>query len=214
MKSLSLILTTLVTLIPAVSDAGVYGRFSATHNNIADLKASIENDEDIEASVDAGLGYSAALGYQFSMLRIEGEYYWSSNSIGNSKNEWIHAAGDIDVSSWFGNAYLDLPLFPIVHPYVGVGVGMTKVEFSDVRVSVEGIQLFNQDFTTDDSVLGYQFLAGLVVDLPITDLSLSLGYRYILMDEPDLDFDTVVQSWSEVDAPNRHVIEVGLMYEF
>ncbi|MDD4348720.1 MAG: outer membrane beta-barrel protein [Opitutales bacterium] len=214
MKSLSLILTTLVALIPAAADAGVYGRFSATHNNIRDLKASIENDENIEATVDAGLGYSAALGYKFSMLRIEGEYYWSSNSIGNSKNEWIHAAGDIDVSSWFGNAYLDLPLFPIVHPYVGVGVGMTKVEFSDVRVSVEGIQLFNQDFTTDDSVLGYQLLAGLVVDLPITDLSLSLGYRYILMDEPDLDFDTVVQSWSEVDAPNRHVIEVGLMYAF
>ncbi|HOO92327.1 MAG TPA: outer membrane beta-barrel protein [Opitutales bacterium] len=214
MKSLSLILTTLVALIPAAADAGVYGRFSATHNNIRDLKASIENDENIEATVDAGLGYSAALGYKFSMLRIEGEYYWSSNSIGNSKNEWIHAAGDIHVSSWFGNAYLDLPLFPIVHPYVGVGVGMTKVEFSDVRVSVEGIQLFNQDFTTDDSVLGYQLLAGLVVDLPITDLSLSLGYRYILMDEPDLDFDTVVQSWSEVDAPNRHVIEVGLMYAF
>lgn len=214
MKSLSLILTTLVALIPAAADAGVYGRFSATHNNIRDLKASIENDENIEATVDAGLGYSAALGYKFSMLRLEGEYYWSSNSIGNSKNEWIHAAGDIDVSSWFGNAYLDLPLFPIVHPYVGVGVGMTKVEFSDVRVSVEGVQLFNQDFTTDDSVLGYQLLAGLVVDLPITDLSLSLGYRYILMDEPDLDFDTVVQSWSEVDAPNRHVIEVGLMYEF
>lgn len=91
---------------------------------------------------------------------------------------------------------------------------MTKVEFSDVRVSVQGVQLFNQDFTTDDSVLGYQFLAGLVVDLPITNLSLSVGYRYILMDEPDLDFDAVVQSWSEVDAPNRHVIEAGLIYEF
>ncbi|WP_119678842.1 outer membrane protein [Indioceanicola profundi] len=135
----------------------------------------------------ANISSGASLGWQpMESLRVELEYLYR-----NASNERIGAiaetsTGTLDSRSLMANALIDFNISDWATPYVGVGVGWTRVE------PVTG-------FSTRDDVFAYQGIVGLSV--PFSDtLSFFADGRFMRSDDFNLGIssmsDNHLQSWS------------------
>jgi len=122
----------------------------------------VDNASAFRTSLKSSLGYSASLGYKFSMVRAELEVqYFNSSASGasDSSGGGLTVSGDYKQYSAFLNGYVDLPSFLGLAPYVGAGVGKAVIDLDQFSAQQGGgnvVQLWGRGMAN-----GYQFMAGL-----------------------------------------------------
>ncbi|MBQ9737625.1 MAG: porin family protein [Clostridia bacterium] len=154
----SYLLASLLTLglISSTAHADFYGSFGlgAAFNN-----GSVTT-KDLRSSYDDSAAYSLAVGYQLPLLltdvRVEGEYLRIHPDIKDG--------GHSNMDALMVNAYANLPLIPVIDPYVGLGLGYARFEHENTPAM--------------------QFMLGADYELPIT-LPITIGaeYRYFKVNE-------------------------------
>ncbi|MFD1199655.1 outer membrane protein [Brucella gallinifaecis] len=111
--------------------------------------------------------------------------------------------------SVLANAYVDLANFGGVTPYIGAGLGATRVKWDDMAVAANGHELSGQA----DWRFTYALMAGASVELT-HNLKLDASYRFRHMNG-----GTMLEGGSDIGAVsdkgiNAHDIRVGLRYMF
>ncbi len=166
-------------------DAGWYLR--------SELGGSFEGEADANdlADVANGVAASVAWGYDFANgLRAEGELLYLQND--------LEATPDSDTSSIgsFANLIYDFNPVGAIQPFLGAGVGFTRVDID------------NGIFSGDDSGFAYQAKAGFAYQ--INDrLSAELVYRYVVA--TDLHFGSAASGLNgDFDS---QAVTIGLRYK-
>lgn len=128
--------------------------------------------------------------------------------------------GDIEKSSLMLNLTKEFPALTFwnLRPYLGAGVGLTKVR-TDVRASsiapvtgtvapTDGVVGVNDHYYGDEVVFGYQAMAGLVIDLTEC-LQLYFEYRLTGQQNPeDVSLDRQITDITGIGAvPTRHIFD-------
>lgn len=143
-------------------DAGWYLR--------GELGGSVENEFEANDIVDVenGVAASLAIGFSFNgALRAEGELLYLQNDLEGG------SGGDTSSIGGFANVIYDFNRMGTIQPFLGVGVGYS-------RVDIDGGSL-----NGDDAGFAYQAKAGFAYQ--INDrLNAELVYRYVVV--PDMDF--------------------------
>lgn len=188
MKNGFLALFTLVTLAipaiclatPPVPGAYVTGFIGATIPKDADVTGAGLDDR---VRFDPGVNIGAAGGFDFGLLRLEGELSYKHGEITSvldriTGERFRSIDGRIGVMAMMGNVFLDLHNQSPITPYLGGGVGVAAMHQDDTfgTSNVTGARnnLYESD---DDAVFAYQAGAGLEIALNRI-LSLDLSYRY------------------------------------
>jgi opacity protein-like surface antigen len=210
-------LKTILTLLAALTlsavsaHAGLYAKASILYNDPEAIEIP-QTQGDLEASLDSNFGFSGAVGYKFSLLRVEGELIYVENDV-DAQEGAFSAEGGLTQTNFFVNGYIDLPIIPIFKPYVGFGIGLATVDVSGMRVTdTAGVAYESNE---DDTAFGYQFMAGVRADLPIVDLSLYAGYRYLSLESISVDAQNIaLDAALNLNTGANHMVEVGLIYGF
>ncbi len=161
---------------------------------------------DATGTHDQGTAFSGAVGYRFAEgLRVEGELSYRESDLDeftvrepgslaallppdqrqnpaalDSLRGMRPIDGDVSAVSLMANLYYDVDLGPGLKPYVGGGVGLSRIS---VTVGSSGRQLTDDD----DTVFAYQLGAGLGYQLGGSDdrpVTVSLDYRYYATADP------------------------------
>lgn len=154
-----------------------------------------------------GYNLSAAMGYDYGMLRSEIELGYRRNNVETHKlNGAVLATPDgkgTSVSAMV-NGYVDIPTGTVITPYVGAGIGFA-------RVDAKGYGSAGTDFLDDgDTSFAYQAMTGL--DFAFDDaLSVYAEYKYFVVD--NVNMRTIAGNNSDLDYTN-HTVGVGLRYNF
>ncbi|MBD5404992.1 porin family protein [bacterium] len=87
--------------------------------------------------------------------------------------EYLHLKSDKDGADMTtagvgANAYVGLPLLPIIKPYIGMGFGYMQQEFK-----------YSGEKTKSDWTVVPQYMLGLDVSLPLIPIAGGVEYRYI-----------------------------------
>lgn len=184
-----------------------------------DMTASANMPEEVgltnaasrKTSFDSGSGFSAALGYKppyargfLSQTRYEIEGAYRRNSV---KNDFVDpssgSTGSLHVWSAMMNAYFDLKNTSQLTPYVGGGLGITKISFRAPRLAIRD----------SDTVPAYQLMAGVSYEPEaLPRVGFHLGYRY-LSTFSDPEYHTSSNARVDSDYAN-HGVEAGVRLHF
>jgi opacity protein-like surface antigen len=129
-----LVLAAALAATVAIARADFYAKFGALYDNPSDLK--IDGAANFRSSLKSNLGYSASAGYEFSLLRTELEVQYFKNVLNggsNTSSNVLATSGDYKQYSGFVNAYLDVPSFFGLAPYVGAGLGVTRINLDQLN---------------------------------------------------------------------------------
>jgi len=113
--------------------------------------AALVNDTEedgIALEVDPGFAISGALGVQaFKKFCMEAElsYQQSNFSQISSSGVTLDLTGDVSSLGLFGNLYFDLSTSGRWKPYVGAGVGASRLKTTDVTTTVAGVTIAAPD---------------------------------------------------------------------
>ena len=131
------------------------GNYGTQAYKTADWKATV-NDlaHKGDISFDDGSGWEGGLGYDFGWLRTEVSYGKSINEIEgitaeidegplNGTSVASSASGDLKVNNILINGYIDFPLGKKLTPYIGGGVGASKLDIDNIIVDGEVLESAN-----------------------------------------------------------------------
>ena len=159
---------------------------------------------DTKADLDVGPSLAVALGYAYGNgLRAEIELGWRQADV-DSLSGAAGGSGDVDVWNLMINGYYDVTTATPFTPYLGLGLGVARLEFGDVR-PVGGSRL-------DDGghAFAYQGIAGVSYRLG-DNVDLFADYRYFAT----LDADLTTDSGVGVDGDYAdHRVMLGLRWNF
>lgn len=170
------------------SDGGWYAAITGGYTFPDDAES-----EGFDIPLDEGFSVTGAIGTDLGAIRVEGEGSYRENDL-----DVAGIDGDISAISVMANVLYDHPIADAVDVYVGAGVGAAFVDFE-----ATGGGLTTDD---DDTVLAYQFLAGLAL-YTSDNFAITGGYR--LWTTSDLEFEG-----ADVDAPLVHTAEIGVRFDF
>lgn len=132
---------------------------------------------------DPSLNTGGGGGYDFGMLRIEGELSYKNGEMSSitektSQTRYANVDGQVGVFAVLCNIFLDFHNASMVTPYIGGGGGLATIYLDDTYGTDSNTgfrtRLYRSD---DDTVFAYQFGAG--IEIALTQmLSLDIGYRY------------------------------------
>lgn len=182
-------------------------------NALMDAKSS-DNLGDFGLAFKPGIQGSAILGWDFEPNnpigegRIEIEY----SRRGNLLNQMKFSEGSFKGSGSITADSLLLNFFGAARdnrrwsPYAGAGIGVARIEASDLRVAGQPLS------TGNDSVFVFAYQLGGGFDVALTDqLSLDLGYRFFSSARPK--FTETNGRKFEMDYFNHSAV-VGLRFGF
>ncbi|MBY0354539.1 MAG: outer membrane beta-barrel protein [Rickettsiales bacterium] len=164
------------------------------------------NDTNIgDLEFDNGFGGGASLGYMpggdsfLRNTRFEFEYDIAESDI-DSLNGFT-ASDNLRTNSYMGNVFYDIPTGTQFVPYVGAGVGVSRVDINAPAVSLND----------SDTVFAYQFMGGLGYSpTSFPNTTLTVGYRYFATEDPEFTVGT-----AGVDHElSSHNAEVGARFAF
>ena len=161
------------------------------------LGVSIPRDSDVtsldfedQVEFDPGVYLGGSGGYDFGLVRLEGELSYRYSEIDTVTEQGVAAPyrnidGNLGAFATMFNGFLDLHNASPVTPYLGGGIGFATLHLSDTyRRDSSGI-LYGSG---DDTVFAYQGGAG--IDIAFNNrLSMDLGYRYFATDDAEFDND-------------------------
>jgi len=159
-----------------------------------------------ELEFEPGYEVTFAGGYQWRMLRLEGEIGYQNNSIdaingcvGPICMSDVSSSGGASTLSFLANGYLDFDNQTSFTPYITAGIGMATMEVNDFAIA--GYHIGD----SEDTVGVYQLGAGVAYDMN-EHFAVDFKYRYLAM--LDSEFDGVD---TDIDI---HSIYLGLRYNF
>lgn len=136
------------------------------------------------------------------MFRVEGEVAYRANNMDEASylGESAKINGDASVLSFMGNGYYDFSNATAFTPYVGLGLGMAKID-----VAIDDIS-----WDESDTVFAYQIMVG--GNFALTkQISLDAEYRYFGSQDPEFDDGEGGTVEAEVRS---HNLSVGLRILF
>lgn len=157
------------------------------------------------------LTFAGALGLVEGAYRSEVEFSYQKNDLDSLSAFGLTVdptdaglSGDVKALSGLVNAYYDFDVSQGIHPYLTAGVGFSKIK---AQFAVEGFD--NISFEYKDTILAYQFGAGVGYDLS-ENLTLDLRYRFMTGQDPE------VRSTSGTDTATfqSHNITAGVRVRF
>nr|WP_242032951.1 outer membrane beta-barrel protein [Oscillatoria sp. FACHB-1406] len=136
----------------------------------------------------AGFGINAAVGYKSlqNNLRVEAQLAYGQNEIGvvelpaiasrSISTTTVNGKGSISTFTGFLNGYYDLNTGSNWQPYIGGGIGLTRLASNGISATYPGTDLTT---SVDDARWGfaYQIMAGTAYYLS-PQTAVTLGYRY------------------------------------
>jgi len=167
------------------------GVYLAVRGGLSDYNMN-KKDESLSTSARAEFGrvwnVSGALGYKYKYFRVEAEYTYRDDDSDTLKDDEGDPMNDytLESDSFMLNAYLDLMPNYWISPYIGGGIGISRMEFTNQDVG-------GQKYTWDDDIFSWQAGAGLSLRLNRC-LNFDMGYRYIDMGDID-DADITAHEW-------------------
>ena len=175
---------------------GFYGSVSGNARFLNTIKV-----RPINIKLDTGYGVNAALGYRFrNNLRLEAEFSYGSNRIRELGLEiparTFKARGAITTLSGLLNLYYDIPTNSRFEPYIGGGIGASRIAAENISLIYPGTNISSEEITASSTALVYQLRAGVAYNIDSRTTS-ALGYRYF-----------------NADGIGSHNIELGLRYWF
>jgi len=120
------------------------------------------------AEYDTGYGFNVNAGYNFDPVRVEFEFgYKEADVDGVSFIDFTSFSPDSNLTtmSYMVNAFYDIKTQSPFTPFIGAGIGAIYGE------------LDNQGDNFDDTVLGYQLIAGVAYNVN-KNLAVDLSYRF------------------------------------
>jgi opacity protein-like surface antigen len=146
---------------------------------------------------DDGFGAHAALGHAYNQFRGEAEIGWYR---GNAS-----PGGRTDTISLIAGLYYDIDTGTPFKPYVGGGVGLARVGFTNVTVPGLG--------TVDDNAWAMAWQLGMGVAYGLSDnVDLYAGYRWF--DVANVKMETSDGSRFKLDDFGSHNVELGIRLRF
>ena len=164
---------------------GIYGAFRA-----GQVKHKIKGAQD---NIDnARLMMSGALGYRWEYFRTELEYIWRKYNKDTNVNKTL-----FKTYSYMWNVYYDVLPYNWWSPYVGAGLGYTKVRFFQS----------NGFFASEDwDRTKFTWSLGGGLSLKVTNrLNFDLGYRFYNMGKPKGDGKAYPVKAQEIYGGIRYV---------
>jgi len=152
------------------------------------LKPEDVSKGSLEASLNLGPLTEAAVGYRFGDFRADISYSYTKNTVDRAsaqifrKTRELSSDGSMQTNNGFLNLYYDVPTRKRLRPYLGGGVGYSRVDYGiNGSVSVNG---FTQTRSYRDSfnTIGYQGKIGVAYEVSSAiDLFTEAVYRGFTM---------------------------------
>ena len=121
---------------------------------------------------DHRLMLSGALGYRYEYFRAELEYVWRKHAKDEAK--YVGNTLKFKTYSYMFNMYYDVLPYNWWSPYVGLGLGWTKMKYTDID--------HTSGFDTAEKTTRFTWALGAGLSLKVTNrLNVDLGYRYYNM---------------------------------
>ena len=141
---------------------GVAGGVSLIHDSDVSYPGGPTDTE----TYDTGYGFNGSLGYNFDGARLELELGYKAADVDTYAGQSV-SGGEVSFMSYMVNGYFDFRNPSAVTPYLGAGIGMINGEWDD----------HDHGDKDDDTVFGYQFMAGLGIALD-RHIAIDLSYRF------------------------------------
>lgn len=171
---------------PVYGAEGLYvsGNIGFAMASDSDLTDSTAPGITINTEFDTGYALGAALGYDFSKFRVEGEISYQKNDVNKigAQGVFFDATGDSVALSFLINGYYDFINSSAFTPYISAGLGFAQVEFNDLDISSSGFSGSNDK----DTVFAYQ--VGIGVGYAVTEkVTIDVKYRYFGTEDSEYD---------------------------
>jgi opacity protein-like surface antigen len=185
---------------------------SLSANNGNNDGNTVESKSAVRTS--SGIGLGTFIGYKFDNVRVEAEFFYSSNSVNkiktsspiNGESDAV-TSGNISNTTIAINGYYDIPVNWQLKPFIGAGIGVSYL-------STSGLDLgFGQAIAIDRQPLfTYQLKAGF--SLPIDEgTDLFMQYRYLnTAGFSNSNSDRGIPITSKVDNVNLQSLEIGARF--
>jgi opacity protein-like surface antigen len=220
MKKSLIVIAALVTLaIPALCAAaparpgayvsGFLGATVPTESNVTSSDFTSGTSFDDRVEFDPGIAVGGTIGYDYGMIRLEGELSYRQADIKGVTDQangfrFGNPDGSLGALAMMFNAFFDLHTGTAVTPYWGGGIGFAVLRLSDtfatdiVGGAPQRVLLYAAD---DDTVLAYQAGVGLEIALD-RQFSLDLGYRFFGTSKARFDADPVSTTTLKLESHN------------
>jgi opacity protein-like surface antigen len=157
-----------------------------------------------EIGTETGFNIHGAIGYRISdAFRAEAEFTYRQNDIDQltiaafGLSASGAASGDVTSASGMINGYWDIPVSGMIKPYLGAGLGVSRV---DAELTVAGVT-----GEGDDTVFAYQLMGGVQYDIS-SNAAVRVGYRFFATADPE--FGTTESEYT------THNIDAGVVFKF
>ncbi len=158
------------------------------------------------ASMDTGFTLNSAFGRYIDdirVVRLEAEVLYATSDIGNLSG--TTASGTLSNAGVMFNAIYDIRFNSSWVPYIGGGIGYSRVDFDGL--SSGGVTLLNDS----DDAFSWQFKAGVAYEFSPSWV-VNLGYRYYGTD--NLDFTDPAGAQVTSEGSEIHSAELGFRFHF
>lgn len=190
---------------PAFADVQPYVTVGAGYNLAHDADYNAMSIMDV---VDSEPGYQVfgALGYAFERaLRLEGEIAYRNNELDNFETLGP-GPGDISALSGLFNAWWDFNRAGKVSPYIGGGIGLSRVK-SQIATDAGALS----QIAINDGDLGFTWQTGAGVAIEMfRGIDLDVGYRFLRA--PNLDFAAATPLESFGAEYGAHTVTAALRF--
>lgn len=210
------ILLTLIVIPTAVSAAanrpgpyasGFIGVSIPQSTGVTTTDFVTNNTFNDQASFNPGIFIGGTGGYDFGMIRLEGEMSYKNAEIKNITEQstgyqFRNPDGNLGAFAMMVNSFIDLHNDSPITPYLGGGIGFAVLHLSntygtDTR-SNSRLLLYPEG---NDTVFAYQVGAGL--DIAINRMfSLDVGYRYFNTERASFGRDWLTSSGIRYESHN------------
>ncbi len=188
-----------------------------------DIGITTHTDTDVDyhydQSVDETWTIGGGVGYHLNeYLRADvtvdyaGGHEWDGKTLYDGES--YKSSADVDRTTWMLNGYVSLGQYGGFKPYIGGGVGLSHIWWSDISSELPGVgdELDDQS----DTVTTYALMAGF--DYSIDDYwTVDFGYRWLKMHDgtifEDASFGDLDGSDLDFTDTTTQEFKIGLRYD-
>lgn len=167
---------------------------------------------------DPGINLGATGGYDFGMLRLEGEISYKNSGIKSirDKSDGVrlqNVDGNMEALAFMANGFFDFHNTSKLTPYIGGGVGFASLYLSDTTAldprTVPARNIISYG-AADDTVFAWQAGAGVEIAMN-RQVSLDVGYRYFATEKANFESDLNINTRMKFESHNA---SVGVRFKF
>jgi opacity protein-like surface antigen len=209
-KTALMLIAIVVVVVPSASAQGWYLGALASYTSLDDIDFGTALGT-VTTTFDESQSVGLVLGYDTSMLRIEGEIIMREFNVQDhilAGGALPGPTGEAETLTLMANAIYDFNREGTVQPYIGLGLGWADVELDDF-----GVEPIPDVLNDSDSGFAYQVFAGLGFELS-DNWNLFVDYRWFVASDLSLTASADAGAVStDVDLEAQDIV-VGIRYSF